>query len=63
MMFNTHSHLNDDTFIDLEEEIIESCFEKGIKLLVVGYNIEMSNKAIILAEKYPNVFEQHAREI
>lgn len=56
MIFNTHSHLNDDSFIDLEEEVIASCAEKEITLLVVGYNIEMSERAIMLAEKYSNVY-------
>lgn len=56
MIFNTHSHLNDDSFIEIEEAIIEECYEKNITLLVVGYNIEMSRKAILLAEKYSNVY-------
>ncbi len=57
MIFNTHTHLNDKRFIKMTDQIIADCKKNGItKLLVVGYDIETSKRAIELAEKYSIVY-------
>lgn len=56
MIFNTHTHLNDDKFLDNYDEVIQKSLEMNIKLLVVGYNIEMSKRAIAIAEQYDHVY-------
>lgn len=56
MIFNTHTHLNDDRFLDTYNEIIEEALSKGIKMLVVGYNLEMAERAIMIAEQYDDVY-------
>lgn len=53
MIFDTHSHLNDRIFEKDIEEVIERAVEKGIgKILVVGYDLESSEKALELSHKY-----------
>lgn len=56
MIFNTHTHLNDDQFLDTYHEVIEESLSKGIKMVVVGYNLEMSKRAIMIAEQYDHVY-------
>ncbi len=53
MIFDTHVHLNDEDFKKDIDEVIGRAFEKGIeRMLVVGYDVESSEKAIEISEKY-----------
>jgi TatD DNase family protein len=56
MIFNTHTHLNDDKFLDNYSEVIEKSLDMGLKMVVVGYNLEMSKRAIAIAEQYDDVY-------
>lgn len=56
-MIDTHVHLNDDTYNDNLEEIIEKANTNGInKMIVIGYDYNSSIKAIAIAEKYENIY-------
>ncbi len=49
--FDTHSHYNDEAYDGDREEIIEQIYKEGItKAVVIGYNIEKSEKAIEIAK-------------
>ena len=55
--FDSHSHYNDEKFENDLEEIIKATFDQGVaKFMCVGYNLESSNKAIEIAEKYDNIY-------
>ncbi len=56
MIFNTHTHLNDKRFDENYREIIEESIQKGIKLAVIGYDLESSKKAIKIAEEFEGVY-------
>jgi len=56
MIFNTHTHLNDDKFKENYAEVIEKSLSMGMKLLIVGYNLEMSKRAIQIAEEFDGVY-------
>ena len=53
MLFDSHSHLNDEKFDEDREEIIKKIYESGVKEFVTaGYDLESSKKAIEMANKY-----------
>ncbi len=57
MLFDTHAHLNDNKFKNDLEEVMSRAFEAGVTNIVVnGYDIESSKKAIEIAEKYEGVY-------
>ncbi len=56
MIFNTHTHLNDKRFDENYKEIIEESLAQGIKLAVIGYDLESSKKAIKIAEEFDGVY-------
>lgn len=57
MIFNTHSHLNDEKFDSDREDIIEEIKKSEVKkLLVLGWDKESSIKAIKLAERYDFIY-------
>lgn len=48
--FDTHSHYNDEAYEEDREKIINDIYREGItKTVVIGYNIEKSEKAIKMA--------------
>ncbi|MES3031540.1 MAG: TatD family hydrolase [Patescibacteria group bacterium] len=54
--FDIHCHLNLDAFaLDYEEALLRAR-EKGVGMIVVGTNKKTSERAIELAEKYPDVW-------
>ena len=56
MIFDTHTHLNDEKLINNLDEIIKSAEEHDVsKFLCVGWDIESSKQAIEIAHKYPGV--------
>ena len=55
--FDTHTHYNDEKFNDDAEKMLNELKENGIGGIVIpGFNIESSMKAIELANKYDNVY-------
>lgn len=57
MYFDTHCHLNDKSFKKDRKKIIKKAKEKNIsKMIVVGWNIKSSKKAIKIAKKHKNIY-------
>ena len=55
--FDSHSHYNDEKFDDDRSEIIEQTYKEDVtKFTCIGYNVEMSLKAIEIAKKYDYVY-------
>jgi TatD DNase family protein len=54
MLFDSHTHLNFPEFNDDYKKIIADCLKKGIGMINVGSNFEMSKRAVEIANKYPN---------
>ena len=52
MIIDAHSHLNDKVYDADREAVIARMFEAGVKTITVGTDLEMSRKAILIAEKY-----------
>ena len=56
-LFDTHAHYNDEAFDKDRDEIINKIYKYGIKNIVVpGYNIEASKKAVEIANKYEYIY-------
>lgn len=56
-MIDVHCHLNFHSFQKDYDEVIKDAFNKGVKKIInVGTQIESSEHAIELAEKYENLF-------
>lgn len=56
-LFDSHAHLCDEAFSDDREEIVQKCFEAGVKYIAeIGYSEETSEKAVEFASKYENIF-------
>lgn len=56
MLFDTHVHLNDPAFSDYKK-VIEEAINDGVKkMLVVGYDLESSKRAIEIAKEYPFIY-------
>ncbi|XMB86693.1 TatD family hydrolase [Mycoplasmatota bacterium WC44] len=57
MIFNTHTHLNDRRFNDNYDQVIKDSFSNGVtKMIIVGYDVKSSKKAIEIADKYEGVY-------
>lgn len=57
MIFDTHSHYDDDAFDGDRDELLLGMKEKGVERLVnVGADITSSRKAMELAEKYDFIY-------
>ena len=57
MLFDTHTHLDDEKFDTDREEVIASLKDAGVSLCVnIGANIETSKASIALAEQYDFIY-------
>ncbi len=57
MIFDTHAHLNDEKFNDDREQLIQSCFNENIGLIVnIGCCLESSYDSVALAKKHPGIY-------
>ena len=57
MLFDTHTHLDDEKFDTDRDEIISSLKEQGVSLLVnIGANMKSSQQSIKLAQKYDFIY-------
>ncbi len=56
-MIDTHCHLNDPKFEKDIDEVIKRAFDEGIRaMVVVGYDVRSSIRAVELSEKYEGVY-------
>ncbi|MAG35138.1 MAG: hydrolase TatD [Dehalococcoidia bacterium] len=54
MLFDTHAHLNAPAFAgDLDQVLARALSKSVLQMLVVGYNLASSHKAVALARRYP----------
>ena len=57
MIFNVHTHINDDQEYDKVDELIQECLENKIdKLVVIGYDVKSSIRAVELANRFDSVY-------
>ncbi|MCR5108782.1 MAG: TatD family hydrolase [Lachnospiraceae bacterium] len=57
MIFETHSHYDDEAFIGDRDEILRKCHASGIEIIVnIGVNKETAVNTIRLTEDYPFVY-------
>ena len=56
MLFDTHVHLNDQVYENYDE-IIKSAQECGVdKMMVIGFDLESSKKAVKIAKEYSFIY-------
>jgi TatD DNase family protein len=56
-LIDTHCHLNHDQLIVDVDAVVERAQEAGVReMIVVGYDIESSEKAVDIASRYASVF-------
>lgn len=56
-MIDTHSHIQFKVFDPIRDEVIKQAFDAGVeKIITVGTDLESSQQAIEVAEKYPSVY-------
>ena len=54
---DSHCHLNDDVLYPIRDELISRAREAGVGyLLVIGWDVESSKKAVEIAHEYENVY-------
>ncbi len=57
MLFDTHAHLNDDRFNEDRDSVLLSLGENGVGAYCeIGYDMESSERAALLSEKYDFVY-------
>src|SRR5438477_13117172 len=57
MLIETHAHLDYPDFANDFDEVLRRAIDAGVtRIITIGTSIESSQRAIELAEKYPNVF-------
>lgn len=57
MYFNTHTHLNSEELYTNRNEYIQRALKSGVEYIVVaGYNLESSYRAVEIAHEYPFVY-------
>jgi len=57
MLFDTHTHIDQEEFDENRDQIIQQAHEAGVtQLVAVGCTVESSKKAVLLAGKYEGVF-------
>lgn len=56
MIFDTHTHLDQEEFDGCRDEVIRQAVEAGVtRMVAVGTTLEASRKCVALAEQYPEV--------
>jgi TatD DNase family protein len=57
MLFDSHCHLNSDPLYENVEEVIRAARENGVtQILIPGYDMESSQRAVQVAERYPGIY-------
>lgn len=55
--FDSHSHYNDEKFDEDREQILEEIYKAGVtKVIVAGYDINSSKRAVDLSKKYKYIY-------
>lgn len=54
MLIDTHTHVNFSAFKKDADEVIRRALDKGIGMIIVGSQYTTSERAVQIAEKYPN---------
>lgn len=56
-MIDTHAHLDDRQFDSDRDQVIQSCFQNGIKNIInIGTDLRTSRFSVELSQKYPQVY-------
>src|SRR3990172_187374 len=56
-MFDTHAHLDDRQFDSDRDQVIQSCFQNGIKNIInIGTDLRTSRFSVELSQKYPQIY-------
>ena len=56
MLFDTHCHLQFKAYKDDFDQVLKRCLDKEMLLNVVGSQIDTSERAVELAQKYENIY-------
>ena len=58
MFFDSHAHYNDERFEKDRESLLNSLYREHqvIRIMNVGYDLESSRQAVMIARKYPFVY-------
>ena len=57
MYFDTHCHLNSEQLYEKKDEFIKHALDNQVEMMVVvGYNLESSKKAVEIAKEYPFIY-------
>ncbi len=57
MLVETHAHLDYPDFANDFDEVLDRAAEAGVtRIVTIGTSVESSQRAVDLAEKYPNIF-------
>lgn len=56
MLFDTHVHLNDSSYENYNKIIDDALKENVKKMVVIGFDLESSKKAVEIANKYPFIY-------
>ena len=52
-LFDTHAHLDDESFDEIRDEVIQRCTDAGVQnVIVVGTSADTSDKCISIARQY-----------
>ncbi len=56
-IFDTHAHYDDEKFQDIQDELLQGLFHRGLSgIITCGCDIASSKSAIALAEKYDKMY-------
>jgi TatD DNase family protein len=57
MLFDSHTHLNDQKFDEDREQVIMGAYDSGVTLMMIpGADLESSKSAVELARQYPFLY-------
>jgi TatD DNase family protein len=57
MLFDTHTHLDQEEFDDCRDAVVERAVASGVELIIaVGTTAEASRKCVEVAARYPSVY-------
>ena len=57
MLFDTHCHIYDESYLEDIDTVLKESFDNGVtKMLIPGNTLEESIKAVEMANEYENIF-------
>ena len=63
MLFDTHVHLNDDIYENYDEIIKSALSENVGKMVVIGFDLNSSIKAVKIAKEYDFVYAETIKSL